>query len=203
VVAAMLLITGVAGAQVTYEFHCSGTGDMLHISPPIYGGTIPSGDLAPGTWQMTVDDAGWAPPSNPTARWADIWAYYIYDPGFQNWTATFDCALFLEKTGAGTMQGVNDLTFQIIDMNDNAILDPEECMDGVSGAVIIIEDGTGIYTHLCGDGTYSGYYFRDCDTLSSTYWNDYTFEIDMTLDLEDCGMATDVATWGAVKSLFK
>jgi hypothetical protein len=202
--AAALLVAGVAAAQVHYEFHCAGSGNMVQDSPPVYSGNIDGGDLAPGTWSMETDDTGWPSIATPAARWDYIWLnYYVYDPGPQIWTGFFDGnALFLEKTGQGTMHGICDMTFQIIDLDGDGVLDPEECMDGLSGAVIIIEDGTGIYTHLCGDGTYEGFYFRDCDAGSPTYMLD-DVNFNMQLDLEDCGMAAEPATWSAVKALFE
>jgi hypothetical protein len=205
VAAATLLLVGVASAQpYHFDFHCTGSGNMAQDSPIIYSGQIDGGDLAPGNWTVTVDDTGWPPTGTPVVRWDYIFAtYYVYDPGLQIWTGLFDNNdLFLEKIGVGTMQGVCDMTFQILDLNGNQIVDPTECMDGLSGAVIIIEDGTGDYVHLCGDGTYEGIWFRDCDEVSPTYMLD-NVDFNMQLDLEDCAMATDVATWGAVKSLFR
>jgi hypothetical protein len=202
IVAATLLLVGVAGAQVHYEFHCAGTGNMAQDSPPIYTGAIDGGDLAPGTWMMEIDDTGWPSTADPAVRWDYIFLnYYVYDPGQQIWTGVFDCILDLERTGQGTMHGFCDLVFQIIDLNGNGTMDPDECMDGLSGAVIIIEDGTGIYAHLCGDGTYEGFYFRDCDAGPTYMLDDVDFN--MQLDLEDCGMSVQPATWSAVKSLFK
>jgi hypothetical protein len=83
-VAAALLFAGVAFAQVHYEFHCTGSGNMAQDSPVVYGGQIDGGDLAPGTWTITVDDTGWPPTSTPVVRYNHIWAaYYVYDPGPQ------------------------------------------------------------------------------------------------------------------------
>jgi len=42
---------------------------------------------------------------------------------------------------------------------------------------------------------------RDCDDQSATYMLD-NVDFNMQLDLNECGMATDASTWGAVKSLF-
>ena len=202
--AVALMFASVAYSQVHFEFHCTGSGNMVKDSPVIYAGAIDGGDLAPGTWTITVDDLGWDPVGNDALRWDYIWVnYYVYDPGAFIWTGTFDNNhLFLEKTGVGSMQGVCDLTFQLIDMNGNGILDPEECMDGLSGAVIIIQDGTGSYAELCGEGTYEGFYFRDCVVASPTYMLD-NVDFNMQLDLEDCAMATGASTWSAVKSLFE
>jgi hypothetical protein len=204
VVAAVLLLAGVAGAQVHYEFHCTGTGNMVKDSPVVYTGPIDGGELAPGTWTMTIDDTDWPATGDDAVRWDYLWTnVYVYDPGLYIWTGLFDNnGLFLEKTGDGTMSGNCDMTFQIIDYNGNGTLEPDECFDGLSGAVIIIDDGTGIYAHLCGDGTYEGFYFRDCDPVSPTYMLD-NVDFNMQLDLNDCGMSVDASTWGAVKGLFR
>jgi len=202
--AVTLMVASVAYSQVHFEFHCTGSGNMVKDSPAVYAGAIDGGDLAIGTWAITVDDLAWPAAGNDAVRWDHIWvSYYIYDPGAQIWTGTFDNNdLYLEKTGVGSMQGTCDLTFQIIDMNGNGTVEPEECMDGLSGAVIIIQDGTGPYAELCGQGTYEGFYFRDCDTGSPTYMLD-NVDFNMQLDLEDCAMATGASTWSAVKSLFE
>lgn len=204
-IAVVLMFVSVAYAQVHYEFHCTGSGNMVKTGGPVvYGGQIDGGDLAPGTWFMEIDDSAWPPVGGDALRWDYIWVnYYVYNPGAFIWTGTFDNNyLFLEKTGTGSMQGTCDLTFQIIDMNGNGTLEPEECMDGLSGAVIIIQDGSGAYAHLCGQGTYEGFYFRDCIVANPTYMLD-NVDINMQLDLEDCGMANSPSTWSAVKSLFE
>jgi hypothetical protein len=205
--AAILLLVGLAGAQVHFEFHCTGQGNMVKTGKPlplVYSGQIDGGDLAPGAWEITIPDGDWPPVGDDTVRWTHIWTtYYIYDPGFMIWTGFFDNnGLWLSKTGAGTMSGTCDMTIQIIDFNGNGVLDPDECMDGLSGAVIIINEGTDDYAHLCGDGTYEGFYFRDCLEASPTYMLD-DVDFNMQLDLEDCGMSTDAFTWGAVKGLFR
>jgi hypothetical protein len=202
--AVALLVAGAAYAQVHFEFHCTGTGNMVKDSPVVYDGDIDGGDLAPGTWTITVGDGAWPPVGNDAVRWDYIWLnYYTYDGGIFVWTGTFDNNdLYLEKTSVGSMTGVCDLTFQIIDMDMDGIVDPNECMDGLSGAVIIIQDGTGPYAQLCGQGTYEGFYFRDCDTESPTYMLDQV-DFNMQLDLQDCGMANSPSTWSAVKSLFE
>ncbi len=197
----LCLSVGVVFAQ-HFEFHCSGMGNMILNDDPVYSGIIDGGDLAPGLWWMHVDDSGWPPASNPQIRWAYVWQnYYTYDPGAQIWTGTFDCLLDLERTGYGTMHGICDLTFQHIDLDGDMILDPEECMNGLSGAVIIINEGTGIYAYLCGDGNYEGGFFRVCD--QGPEWMDDYVDFDMYLDLEECGLSTEQSTWSAVKALFR
>jgi hypothetical protein len=206
VVAAVVavFVAGVVLGQVHLEFECSGVGNMAAVSPVVYSGSIDSGDLAPGYWQVTIDDTGWPSITDPEARWAYLLAnYYTFDG--MVWTGYFESNhLYLEKydPDGGSMQGTCDMTFQIIDYNFNGEIDPDECMDGLSGAVIIIEDGTGVYALLCGDGTYSGSYDRDCVVGSPTYMQD-DVQFGMQLDLEECGMDTETSTWSSVKSLFR
>jgi hypothetical protein len=204
---AVLLISSVAYAFTEYEFTCLGHGNMPVESPVVYHGTITVGALAPGTWSITIPDAGWPSISDPDARWDYIWAHY-YAPNYsvqdQIWTATFDnCSIHLTHTGVGTLTGVGDITFQILD-DGNGILDPWECSDGVSGAIIIIHEGTGLYAELCGNGSYSGFYSRSCDLVPGQpdfMYDDVNFV--MTLWLEECGMGTETSTWGSVKALFR
>ncbi len=211
VMAVALLVFGIAcvasADEVYFSFHCDGSGNMVLDSPVIYEGPITSGDLAPGYWRINVDDTGWPPPSDPAARWAYIWDnYYVYDPFTYLWTAHFPqdhCGLYLERTGVGSMCGVCDMTFQIVDFDWDGELDPEECAaDGLSGMIIIINEGTGAYQHLCGNGTYAGDYTRDCDETSPTWMQD-DVSFDMELVLEECGMAIKPTTWGSIKALFE
>lgn len=202
VVAAICVCFGTAFAYQEFSFHCVGSGNMIMFDQPVYSGTIDGGDLAPGLWWMHVDDTGWPPASNPQLRWAYVWQnYYDYDPSAQIWTGMFDCTLDLEHIGYGTMHGICDLTFQLIDLDGDMILDPEECANGLSGAVIIIHEGTGVYSELCGDGNYEGGFFRVCDE-GPDWMNDFV-DFQMYLDLEECGMAAQPSTWAAVKALFK
>jgi hypothetical protein len=204
---AVMLVSGVAGAFTQYEFTCVGHGKMAVESPVIYHGDIIGGDLD-GTWQITVPDAGWPSIGDPAVRWTYIWDNY-YAPNYSCapdciWTATFDdCGFYLVHTGQGTLRGVGDITFQIMD-DGNGIVDPWECADGVSGAIIVINEGTGRYAELCGNGSYSGFYARTCELVPGQ--PDYMYDdvnFIMTLWLEECGMATDASTWGAVKALFR
>jgi hypothetical protein len=206
VFAACMFAAGVASADMTLDFSCQGSGNMVaDVGNVLYSGGITVGDLAPGLWSISIDDTGW--PTDPGPRWDYIWnTFYEYDAGEfpPVWTATFDTpllstrpALFLDHTGFGTMSGVADMRFQVIDWDGDGILDPDDCaFGGLSGIVIIIEDGTGDYADQCGDGTYQGDYARDC----SVYDDDVSFQ--MSVDLYPCGMATEPSSWGAIKALY-
>ncbi|MFH1219493.1 MAG: hypothetical protein V1694_03460 [Candidatus Eisenbacteria bacterium] len=202
---ALMLMAGAAGAYEQYLFHCDGFGNLVKASPPIFTGPVSDGAFAPGVWTMTVNDTGWPPITNPAARWAYIWTTY-YAPNYDGvtWTGTFDCALFINHTGIGTLTGVCDLTFQFMDGDGDGVLDEEECMDGLSGAVIILHEGTGLYAELCGNGSYSGYYYQTCNMPPSdpNYILDEV-HFDADIWLQECGLGNEQSTWGAVKALFR
>lgn len=204
--AACLLVAGAASADITVNFFCQGTGNMVaDVGAVVYSGQIIGGDLAPGVWSIGIDDTGW--PTDAGPRWDYLWnTFYIYEVGAPSvWTATFDApllatrpVLYIEHTGVGSMAGVADMRFQVTDWDGDGVLDPDECAgDGLSGIVIIIEDGTGDYAALCGDGTYQGGYTRDC----ALFDDDVQFQ--MSIDLYECGMATEPASWGAIKALYQ
>ena len=53
--AAALLIASVAYAQVHYEFHCTGAGNMVKNSPVDYTGAIDGGVDSNGVCQVLAD----------------------------------------------------------------------------------------------------------------------------------------------------
>lgn len=204
--AACMLVAGLASAEVFKNFFCDGYGDMVgDVGSVVYTGSILGGDLAPGIWSVSIDDTGW--PTDPGARWDYLWnTFYVYTPGSPSvWIATFDSpllatrpVLYLEHTGHGSMSGVADMRFQYIDQDNDGVLDADECSgNGLSGMVIIIEDGVGEYASLCGNGSYQGGFTRDCDTHADHV------QFQMSLALHDCGMGTEPASWGAVKALYQ
>ena len=212
VFAICVFAAGTASADFNVTFTGQGTGNMVYDSPVVYTGPVIGGDLVPGTWTISIDDTGWPPTTNPTARWDYIWnTFYEYTPANPPiipdavWTATFDTpltasrpALFLDHQGTGTMSGVADMRFQVIDADGDMVLDPDECDgDGLSGIVIIIEDGTDYYADQCGNGSYQGGYTRNCST-----WDDNVV-FQMSIDLWPCGMAAEPASWGAIKALYQ
>ena len=204
--AACLLVAGATSADIPKSFFCDGNGNMVtDVGSVIYSGNILGGDLAPGTWSISIDDTGW--PTDPGPRWDYLWTtFYVYAPGTPSvWVATFDTpllatrpVLFLEHTGFGTMSGVADMRFQVTDWDADGELDPDECPgSGLSGMVIIIEDGTGDYAPYCGDGSYQGGFTREC----ATYDDHVQFQ--MSIDLYECGMATEQTSWGTIKALYQ
>jgi len=206
-VLAVLLLIGVACAQVTYEFHCTGQGNMVKEGDPVvYSGLIDSGDLASGEWTITIDDSGWQPVGNDSLRWDYIWrSHYVYEEWACHWIGTFDGSdLFLSHAGHGTMSGTCCMFFIILDWNCNGMLDPYECMDGPLGAEILIDDqGTEAYAGLCGPGIFEGLYFHDFDPGSPTYMLD-SVDFEMRLELDCCGASTiQQSAWGNIKSLFR
>ena len=207
---ALLLLSwcGLASA-IDMDFMGDGTGSLL-VSPVVYGGNITWGDLAPGVWDLTIDDGGWPDPSDPGARWDYIWdTYYApnYDPDAHIWIATFDsttCAtvprVYLEHTGVGHMSGVAKLRMQVSDDNGNGVLDAGEICEGdFSGLVIIIKDGSGDYAGYCGDGYFFGSYTKPgCPPEMTDY-----VQLLMHLNVDDCAVSIASSTWGKIKLLYE
>lgn len=189
------------------SFNGVGTGDFM-ASPIIFEGPMePPGDIETGLWRITIPDVGW--PTDPVARDAYIWTTYYADnykagtPGY--WTGTFDAPLnplYIQDDApapdGGTMSGACEVVITFSDDNNDGELNGDEgCSGSLSGLVIIINDGTGAYDGLCGDGNYFGSFSKECPgTLE--HWN-----FGMYLWLDDCSTPVESMTWGAVKALYQ
>ena len=211
---ALLIVFAVAALATTAHgyiwFYGVGTGDFMD-SPPVFTGPMdPGGDIELGSWTITVPDDGW--PTDPVARQAHIWNTY-YAPNYDDsgnphfWTGYFDvdhgatdmnALSIVDDTFGGTMSGICSVQIQVQDSNNNAVLDEGEfCSGSLSGLVIIIRNGTGVYDGMCGTGNYFGSYAKDCPNTTES-WN-----FGMYLWLEDCSTPVEDATWGSIKALYQ
>ena len=213
VLAVAALATAAYGQETFVWFYGAGTGDFMD-SPVVFGGAMdPGGDITDGSWSVTVPDATW--PTDPTARAAHIWdTFYApnYTPGNPSfWKGYFDiehgaedmnALTIIDNTNGGSMAGICSVEIQVQDLNNNGVLDGEDefeefCTGSLSGLVIIIRNGEGIYDGMCGTGNYFGSYIKDCPATTET-WN-----YGMYLWLEDCTTPVENATWGAIKALYQ
>jgi len=205
VAVAAVVLTSPAFGFISYNG--VGTGDFL-ASPIVFEGNMaPPGDIETGLWRITIPDVGW--PTEPVAREQYIWnTYYAgnYTPGTPGyWTGRFDVPLnplYIQDDApapdGGTMSGVCELEITFSDNGEVGVLDGDDgCSGSLSGLVIIINDGTGAYDGLCGDGNYFGSFAKDCPNSSET-WN-----FGMYLWLYDCSTPVESTTWGAVKALYQ
>jgi hypothetical protein len=199
----------VASGETFVWFYGVGTGDFMD-SPPVFQGAMdPGGDIDTGSWTITVPDAGW--PTEPVARAAYVWnTFYApnYTPGNPSfWEGYFDIdhgasdmnsLAIVDDTNGGTMTGICSIQIQVQDINNNAVLDEGEfCSGSLSGLVIIIRNGTGVYDGMCGTGNYFGSYAKDCPNTTEA-WN-----YGMYLWLEDCTTPVEDATWSSIKALYQ
>jgi len=214
---ALLIVFAVAAlATVAYGqdetfvfFYGAGTGDFMD-SPVVFGGDMdPGGDISDGSWAITIPDAGW--PTDPVDRSTYIWNtfyapnYTAGNPSF--WTGYFDTEhgatdmndlSIIDDTNVGTMVGICSVQIQVQDTDNDGVLDEGEfCSGSLSGLVIIIRNGTGVYDGMCGTGNYFGSYMKDCPATTET-WN-----FGMYLWLEDCTTPVQDATWGSIKALYQ
>ena len=209
IIAVAVLATAAYGQETFFWFYGAGTGDFMD-SPPVFGGAVdPGGDITVGSWSITVPDDGW--PTDPVDRTTYIWNtfyapnYEVGNPGF--WKGYFDIdhgltamndLEIVDDTNVGTMTGICSVEIQVQDINNNGVLDEGEfCNGSLSGIVIIIREGTGVYDGMCGTGNYFGTYIKDCPATTET-WN-----FGMYLYIQDCTSPVEDTTWGAIKALYQ
>lgn len=206
---AVVTLASAASAETFVWFFGVGNGDFMDSPPMFAGGMDPGGDILDGSWSITVHDDGW--PADPAARYAHIWNEFFapnYTPGTPGfWKGYFDTEhglsqmndlYIVDDTNGGTMVGICTIEIQVQDLNMNGELDEGEfCEGSLTGLVIIIREGTGVYDGMCGSGNYFGSYVKDCpDTYES--WN-----FGMYLWLEMCQSPVENMTWGAIKALYQ
>ena len=209
IIAVAVLATAAYGQETFFWFYGAGTGDFMD-SPPVFGGAVdPGGDITVGSWSITVPDDGW--PTDQVDRTTYIWNtfyapnYEVGNPGF--WKGYFDIdhgltamndLEIVDDTNVGTMTGICSVEIQVQDINNNGVLDEGEfCNGSLSGIVIIIREGTGVYDGMCGTGNYFGTYIKDCPATTET-WN-----FGMYLYIQDCTSPVEDTTWGAIKALYQ
>ena len=183
-----------------------GGGDFMD-SPPLFTGPALIDYADPGDWSITITDTGW--PTDPVLREQHIWNTFFAPNYFEDpdrWVGYFDNTtlpelndLFIDHTGVGTLIGVCSVEIQVDDTNGNGVLDNDEwCGPGsLSGAVILIREGTGLYDGYCGEGYYFGTWDKQCP---DTY-EEWTFGMDLWL--EPCPSAVENVSWGTIKAMYQ
>ena len=212
IVSAVLIVGVPAVAQVPahVEYDFSGTGNLME-SPAVYSGSIDSGEplLVGGTWTITIDDTGWPGDSDKALRWGHLDATYFtpnYNPFVYSWTGVFNAQTTASaplwragRPDVGDLLGTAEVQFTIEDQDHNALIDPDErMMMVVSGTIIVVKNGTGIWAGYCGLGSYSGYTLNE-DPLN---WADDSIMGGTVLDIDDCSIPTETVTWGHVKAAY-
>jgi len=194
-------------AHIEYAF--SGTGNLT-TSPVVYSGSIDSGEplLVGGTWELRVDDTGWPPDTDRAVRWNYIDATYFapnYDAFSFAWTGVFNgvttASLPTWKASSivGDLVGTAVIQMTIQDFDFDQVIDPDErAFILVSGTIIVIKDGTGIWAGYCGLGSYSGF-TTNPDPVN---FDDDVVSGNTVLDIEDCSVGAETLSWGAVKQIY-
>jgi hypothetical protein len=212
VVSIIMIAVGPVAAQVPahIEYDFSGTGNLM-VSPVVYSGSIDSGEplLVGGTWNIWIDDTDWPGDTDQAARWGYIDATYFspnFNPVVFSWTGVFNSGTTAStpqwRAGrgiVGDLLGTTEVQFTIQDFDFDSLIDPDERMlMVVSGTIIVVKNGTGIWAGYCGLGSFSGY------TENADPWNWAEDHIvgGTVLDIEDCAVATQDVTWGQIKSAY-
>ncbi len=212
IVSAILAVGLPAAAQVPshVEYDFSGTGNLME-SPVVYAGSIDTGEplLIGGTWTIAIDDAGWPGDADKALRWSYIDATYFtpnFNPYVGAWTGVFNAQTTASapqwragRPDVGDLIGTADIQFTIQDFDQDALIDPDErSMMGVSGTIIVVKNGTGIWAGYCGLGSYSGITMNE-DPLN---WADDVIMGGTVLEIDDCSIPTETVTWGHVKAAY-
>ena len=209
---ALLTIPFAGHAQVqTITFSLDGMGSMLE-SPVLFDGVINSGPMSPGWFMITIDDTGWPPDTDKTARWNYIVStFFSYDatPGGEHWDGYFPMdgtqlpVVTWRFSSNGNKLGgiIKYLIITIFDSDQDAVIDQDE-LTTQSVAMNIhahIEQSQGIYTGYCGigsaNGTLSNFDPNLDDILTVPFGS-------VTIRNFGCSVPTENKTWGAVKSIY-
>jgi len=209
---AVLMISLPAYAQVPshIEYDFSGTGNLM-VSPVLYTGSIDAGEaqLVGGTWSIGIDDTGWPGDSDKNVRWNYVDATYFapnYGPA-DTWTAVFSAATTASvpqwhagRSDTGDLVGTAEIQMTIQDLNHDQVIDPDERgLIVLSGTIIVIKDGTGIWAGYCGLGSYSGF-MQNFDPVN--FADDNVMAGSAVLDIEECSVPNESVTWGHVKATY-
>ncbi|UCH85498.1 MAG: hypothetical protein JSW50_07365 [Candidatus Latescibacterota bacterium] len=209
----ILVLSTPAFAQVPahIEYSFSGTGNLM-TSPVIYSGTVDSGEplLVGGDWFISIDDTGWPSDSDKNTRWSYVDAAFFtpnFNPYVFSWTGVFNSSTTASipqwsagNDGVGDLVGTAEVQLTIQDFNFDMVIQPDERMLMLlSGTIIVVKNGTGIWAGYCGLGSYSG------STENADPWNftDDSVTGDAVLDIEDCSLPTETVTWGKVKATYR
>jgi hypothetical protein len=160
--------------------------------PANYQGDIASGPLAPGTWRLDFDDAGW--PASGSSRRNHIKSLYTYDAQARVFRTVFGPAsvALLLTTPGGTYAGSATVTFVARDTNNNRVLNNNELNAQTISTAYDLTCGMG--TAVCGGG----------GALSGTGSLDaVTSPLSGTLVTSPCVTAVEPGTWSAVKQLYR
>ncbi|MBN1163087.1 MAG: hypothetical protein JXB45_00775 [Candidatus Krumholzibacteriota bacterium] len=202
-----------AGAQewpdtLLLEFDFEGFGNMILVSPPHYAGDIIAGDarLVGATWWIEIDDSEWPPTTDPNARWEYIFnTYYEYNSQTGSWTAFFNASTLpakptwgIDHPTNGTMGGTLVIASTMGDWDMDGVLDIEERMFATfEGTLMVMKYGTGNFYKYCGSGSYNGA-LQNYDPAN--FVDDYV-DGSCILDLVNCVISNEHATWGSIKAL--
>ncbi|UCG53107.1 MAG: hypothetical protein JSW58_06025 [Candidatus Latescibacterota bacterium] len=193
------------------EYTFSGAGNLM-VSPVVYTGSVDSGEplLVGGDWTISIDDTGWPADTDQNVRWSYIDATYFapnFNPFVFSWTGIFNAVTTATvpqwetgRTDTGYLVGTAEVQLTIQDFDFDMVIDPDERgLMLLSGTIIVVKTGTGIWSGYCGLGSYSG------TMQNPDPWNyaDDLVDGSAALDIEDCSIPTEEITWGHIKATYK
>jgi hypothetical protein len=189
-----------------FDFEMFGT---VMETPAVYDGTLTSG--GDGTIGITLDDTGW--PTDPAARWDHIWETYFQDnyqgsAGAMKWVGQIPGRFYIDAVNApagynGSCEGSINAKITVRDVDEDMVLDPWEktkqhLFDGRLSKQCD-DPGTGDMYCMWGWGALASNHFSFWDPpVQDTLSNGGNLTL-----MSGCPTATENATWGGVKALYK
>ncbi|NIM19826.1 MAG: hypothetical protein GTO51_06235 [Candidatus Latescibacteria bacterium] len=210
---ALLIIpcAGLAGTQAI-SFTLDGMGSFLE-NPVLFEGMINSNpDLTPGWFMIEIDDTGWPPETDKTARWNHIVTnFFTYDatPGGEHWDGYFPAqgsqfpVVTWHFSSSGNRLGgiIRYLIITIYDSDKDGVIDQDELANqAVAGNLHVhIEQSDGVYFGWCSIGSMNGTLANFDPGLP-----DILAIYSGSLNLRDfsCAVPVEQRTWGAVKMIY-
>jgi len=173
----------------------SAQGLLVTGSSTGYRGYISSGNLAPGTWSISINDTGWPTATNSRRTYIRN-TFYTYDAAAHVFRGSFPSSLVGFHIISTNMQfnGVATITMEAPDTNLNGVFDNTE-FAAAQTFVTSASAPCGTSTPVCG-GPGSG-------NGAAMGAGGVTNPIVGAMTTVPCAVAVDDAVWSDVKSLYR
>ncbi len=168
---------------------------LLVVGGSGYRGYISSGNLAPGTWAININDAGWPTATNSRRTYIRN-TFYTYDAANQLFRGTFPTSIVGFQIISTNMQfnGVAQITMEAPDTDLDGVFDTTE-FNAAQAFITSADAPCGTSTPVCGGpGAGNG---------AAMGSGGVTSPIIGAMTTVPCAVAVDDAVWGGVKNLYR
>ena len=207
VIAAGMLLASLAASQASaqscgnkdFQLYSDASAQGLFVvGNSGYRGYIASGNMAPGTWTLAINDAGWPTTTNSRRNYLRDNKYTQYDATNRVFRATFpmtEVSVMLAGSSL-TFNGVAQVTLEAYDADNDGFLDSSE-LTGAQTLIASVDASCGSGSPLCGGlGSANG-------GVSGTGGVNGAQPIIGALNTQTCATAVEETPWGKVKQVYR